>query len=644
MNRFTVCSFFTLLPLFCFLASAAELLDEFVPDAIDRNNWTVSLPISRSAVVAANGRAVLIARGGLKPNEVFEAPLEIRGRFRFSGSRDQFRIGFRSDLEVFPPAEPTGVFVGFRQDDNTVGIAEAGVRFVGNRKFTFQLNVDYDFRITDDGNRIEVFIGDLAVPVVAAATAYRTGNRLIIYNSENSTARTEIDFLQIIGRSGIGLDRATFKEGSFRVDASGTLGAAFQIEASTDLKNWVLVANFVGGTQHYQFVDNNSAKHPHRFYRLREIGLPPSILVQPASQSVTAGSTVSLSVEAAGSTPLFYQWRFGRTTLAGETNATLTMTGIQKDQAGGYMVTVTNAAGIATSSTAVIDVRVPTAPIIAVHPAAQKVNVGESIMLSVSASGDAPLTYQWKKDGADVPGATSSTLAIQNAQTASAGSYAVVVSNPWGAVTSQTALVTVVQSVVPPTITAQPLSQSVSSGTQVSFSVSVTGTAPFTYQWKLNGVNVSGATSATYTISSALAQHAGIYTVEIRNAAGAVTSSGAALIVSSGALAPASITGKTIRVTILRGSDPFAELGAYMFVAAASGNSYLIIPLTDDVGPSSGTYTYTRTNNTSATLVAIDSEVGRVTTQLTFITANAGTFVNTAAGAAGMQSGNFLIE
>ena len=82
-------------------------------------------------------------------------------------------------------------------------------------------------------------------------------------------------------------------------------------------------------------------------------------------------------------------------------------------------------------------------PTITAPPTAQSVVSGTSIILRVTATGDEPLTYQWMKDGVAVAGATSPTLALDNAAAATAGNYTVVVSNAGGSVTSPPATVSV---------------------------------------------------------------------------------------------------------------------------------------------------------------------------------------------------------
>jgi hypothetical protein len=140
-------------------------------------------------------------------------------------------------------------------------------------------------------------------------------------------------------------------------------------------------------------------------------------------------------------------------------------------------------------------------------------------------TGTAPIAYQWRRNSVAIAGATSSSYTIPSAQTADAGNYTVVVTNAAGSVTSSTAVLKVN---VPPTITTQPVSKAVTSGTTVTLKVVATGTATLAYQWMLNGVPIDGATTAS---SSVVANSAtiGNYTVVVSNVAGTVTSYAAAL-------------------------------------------------------------------------------------------------------------------
>ena len=151
---------------------------------------------------------------------------------------------------------------------------------------------------------------------------------------------------------------------------------------------------------------------------------------------------------------------------------------------------------------------------------------------SVTASGSQPLSYRWRfnglnlSEGGRISGTSTTNLTISNVQSGDAGGYSVVVTNTYGAVTSAGATLTVR---VPPSITTQPVSQTISVGDQVTFSVDANGTPPLYFQWQLNATSITGATGRTFTISSAQAAQAGHYTVVVSNAAGSLTSTAASL-------------------------------------------------------------------------------------------------------------------
>jgi alpha-tubulin suppressor-like RCC1 family protein len=90
--------------------------------------------------------------------------------------------------------------------------------------------------------------------------------------------------------------------------------------------------------------------------RLTLIDRPPSIRVQPASQIGYLGSTVNLQVAAEGSTPFSYHWRINDQDLPQATNATLTLPHLAISQSGAYSVIVSNAFGVVSSATAVVQI------------------------------------------------------------------------------------------------------------------------------------------------------------------------------------------------------------------------------------------------------------------------------------------------
>ncbi|OHE89144.1 MAG: hypothetical protein A3G75_07685 [Verrucomicrobia bacterium RIFCSPLOWO2_12_FULL_64_8] len=132
--------------------------------------------------------------------------------------------------------------------------------------------------------------------------------------------------------------------------------------------------------------------------------------------------------------------------ISGATSTTLNLTSVQASDAGTYIVVVTNSAGSVTSDNATLTVNVP--PAITTQPASQTVSVGANVNFSVVATGSPAPTYQWKKGGTNITGATSDTLNLTNVQTSDAGNYTVVVTNVAGSVTSNTAVLTVDASLV----------------------------------------------------------------------------------------------------------------------------------------------------------------------------------------------------
>jgi hypothetical protein len=166
----------------------------------------------------------------------------------------------------------------------------------------------------------------------------------------------------------------------------------------------------------------------------------PQVTVSPLTQTATAGTNVSFTATASGTAPLSYVWKFGGTAIANATTSVLQLTNVQTNSVGTYTVTVTNAAGSASASgTLAVDV----APSISAQPHSLTVTNGDVAQFSVTATGLPLPTYQWKFNGTNLVGQTSSTLVISNAQPANAGSYTVDVSNVVTTVTSQPAQLTV---------------------------------------------------------------------------------------------------------------------------------------------------------------------------------------------------------
>ncbi|HEV2207266.1 MAG TPA: LamG-like jellyroll fold domain-containing protein [Verrucomicrobiae bacterium] len=144
------------------------------------------------------------------------------------------------------------------------------------------------------------------------------------------------------------------------------------------------------------------------------------------------------------------------------------------------------------------------------------------------AYGAPPLSFQWVKDGTNLPGASRFSYSKAAATANDAGNYSLVVTNLYGAITSQVAVVTI-NPAVPPTLTNPPLSRFVYAGGTASFTVGAAGTTPFSYQWQHAGTNLPGATEATLFVTNCTAAQTGAYTVGVTNVTGGIVGSPAIL-------------------------------------------------------------------------------------------------------------------
>ncbi len=168
------------------------------------------------------------------------------------------------------------------------------------------------------------------------------------------------------------------------------------------------------------------------------------------------------------------------------------------------------------------------------QPTSQSVAVGANVTFTAAASGTPTPTYQWRKEGVNISGATSATLTLSSVATSAAGTYTVMATNSVGSATSNGAVLTVSSGTTAPAFTSQPAGQSVSVGANVTFTAAASGTPTPTYQWRKGGVNISGATSATLTLASVATSAAGTYSLVATNSVGSATSNGAILTVGTG--------------------------------------------------------------------------------------------------------------
>jgi hypothetical protein len=170
--------------------------------------------------------------------------------------------------------------------------------------------------------------------------------------------------------------------------------------------------------------------------------VPPTIDRQPTNKRVSIGESATFTVRASGGTPLLYQWQKNGVDIPGANQATyVTPPATASDNGSLFRVTVSNGGGSVTSNSATLAVNLP--PAITAQPVDKTVNVGQTAKFLVTATGKT-LTYQWRKNGTNISGALQHSYTTPPATTGDNGAlFSVVVTNPYGSVTSDNATLTV---------------------------------------------------------------------------------------------------------------------------------------------------------------------------------------------------------
>ncbi|MCU0417225.1 MAG: immunoglobulin domain-containing protein [Cytophagaceae bacterium] len=267
----------------------------------------------------------------------------------------------------------------------------------------------------------------------------------------------------------------------------------------------------------------------------------PSITTQPTNQSVCSGSTASFTVVATG-TGISYQWKKNGVNLtdggsiSGTSSATLIITGVVSGDAGNYSCDVSGACSPSASSSAAA-LSVSNSVSILTQPSNQAICSGTNAVFTVVAGGGS-LTYQWKKDGValsdggTISGSATASLIVSSSTALDAGSYVCEVTSACGGtISSSAAILSITTSI---TITSQPTSTIQCEGTNAVLTVVASGTG-LSYVWKKDGTtvvdggSVSGATTATLTITSLTLANTGSYVCDITGSCGVTSTTAATL-------------------------------------------------------------------------------------------------------------------
>jgi len=153
------------------------------------------------------------------------------------------------------------------------------------------------------------------------------------------------------------------------------------------------------------------------------------------------GTTATFTVTASGKL-LRYQWQKAGVDITGATTATLTLTNVQTADGASYRVVVSNGGGSVNSSVAVLTV--VALPAVTTVPAPRTaLDEGQPFSLSVAATSGSALTYQWKKDGRPIAGATTTNFSLASVRPGDAGVYTVEITDAIGQVVRKAAFVNV---------------------------------------------------------------------------------------------------------------------------------------------------------------------------------------------------------
>ncbi|MGB0368072.1 MAG: choice-of-anchor Q domain-containing protein, partial [Flavobacteriales bacterium] len=314
----------------------------------------------------------------------------------------------------------------------------------------------------------------------------------------------------------------------------------------------------------------------------------PTITTQPSDASGCESDDVGIAVGADGS-GLTYQWYQDGNAVSGANSSSLFFDGIDAAEAGDYTVIV-DGAGVCPITSDVAVVTVNPIPSYSQQPTNQLGCLGGDVTFTANANG--ATLVQWYKDGNPMAGELSSTLTLSGLVAGDIATYKMIASNSCGALFSDDVQLNIGSST---TITSQPQGASQCENTNVTFSASVTGTN-ISYQWQLDGQDLSGATFPNLIVNGLTQSDEGDYTCVVTGTCGVETTNIATLVVKD----PAAITTTVSDFTECEGEDvtfsvsatgdglSYAWIDQTGYIAGETGSS---LSLTDVQASDAGSYT-----------------------------------------------------
>lgn len=214
-------------------------------------------------------------------------------------------------------------------------------------------------------------------------------------------------------------------------------------------------------------------------------------------------------------------------------------------------------------------------PVIMSQPSAALAAAHGSAAFSVTVFGAMPLKYQWSLNGTNIPGATGRNITIGNVRQADLGTYAVIVTNDFGVVTSAGALLS-----MRPYLAVRFRGGVTCLGKAATLSIEAWGAGPLAYQWFHEGVAIPGATDRTLALAEVQLTDAGFYSVVVSSPLGSVTNPPAELVVQDAC----------VDLRMYAGLNISGQVGASYVVSFTTNLTAPVtwLPLATNTMPSSG--------------------------------------------------------
>jgi alpha-tubulin suppressor-like RCC1 family protein len=230
----------------------------------------------------------------------------------------------------------------------------------------------------------------------------------------------------------------------------------------------------------------------------------PAVLRQPADVFIVPGQPITLTAVVAGSDSTTFQWQKDGTDLSAQTNLSLNIINPVFSDFGDYRLRVQDGPAVVFSQVA----RLIAPPVIVAHPQASRVFNGDTSLFQITATGTAPLAYQWYFGTLPIPGRTNSSFAVSNAAYSNGGLYYVVITNIAGSVTSSPVALDVYTK---PVLNIWCSTPNLGFGGTLIIDSSVSGVSVNAFQWQLNGMDIPGETNSNLKVSDSRPSITGTY-------------------------------------------------------------------------------------------------------------------------------------